>query len=347
MLLFLLVVAYPIVYAKRAKQITGRTAPKIFSVFLEGSVFVIVSTVFASLAFLPLSTGHSSCRLRSWCSTMRFAAHIKPIQEQQAAAERKAKQETIIALAPLLDTLHGTYGQYADLADSIPAAWYQPRKHYIAYMASLLYHFHNEHGSYNIKDSGITRDSHPLYMLRYLPFPGTTFAEGNLSDPEHPYNYLMRVITDTAHPDHIVFRDLIPAHVDLLPYLQARRWQQPLSDHARDLAGHVEQGIIANQGIIIGRPTESTAQPYPVFYRDSRFRHSYIIGKTGSGKSTLLRNLITQDLHHGNGVIVLSPENDLFEKLLAFIPAATKRRPDLFRPHRHQAARHRLQSPAP
>ena len=46
---------------------------------------------------------------------------------------------------------------------------------------------------------------------------------------------------------------------------------------------------------------------------DSRFEHLYITGKTGAGKTTLLQNLISQDLNRGEGVIVLSPENDLFE----------------------------------
>ena len=61
----------------------------------------------------------------------------------------------------------------------------------------------------------------------------------------------------------------------------------------------------------------------PLTYKhNERFRHTYLIGTTGSGKSTLLLNLITQDIHHGYGIIVLSPENDLFDKLLAYIPAS-------------------------
>jgi hypothetical protein len=52
-----------------------------------------------------------------------------------------------------------------------------------------------------------------------------------------------------------------------------------------------------------------------------RFRHSYVIGKTGSGKSVLLQHLITQDLDNDKrGVIVLSPEDGMFQKLLAYIP---------------------------
>jgi len=49
-----------------------------------------------------------------------------------------------------------------------------------------------------------------------------------------------------------------------------------------------------------------------------RFRHLYIIGKTGSGKTNLLKNLITQDLKKDVGVIVISPEDGLFQHLLPF-----------------------------
>ncbi len=58
-----------------------------------------------------------------------------------------------------------------------------------------------------------------------------------------------------------------------------------------------------------------------------RFKHAYIIGKTGAGKTTLLRNLITQDIARGDGVIVLSPERALFDFLLQTCP--TSRADDL------------------
>ena len=60
------------------------------------------------------------------------------------------------------------------------------------------------------------------------------------------------------------------------------------------------------------------------YRRDERFQHTYVIGATGSGKSTLLLNLMTQDIHHGYGIIVLSPEEDLFVRLLAYIPESRK-----------------------
>ena len=52
-----------------------------------------------------------------------------------------------------------------------------------------------------------------------------------------------------------------------------------------------------------------------------RFRHGYIIGKTGSGKTNLLKHLITQDLNNPDvGLILLSPEDGIFQSLLPAIP---------------------------
>jgi len=53
---------------------------------------------------------------------------------------------------------------------------------------------------------------------------------------------------------------------------------------------------------------------------DARRRHVYILGKSGVGKSTLLRNLILEDLRHGEGVALLDPHGDLVEELLHHIP---------------------------
>jgi len=52
-----------------------------------------------------------------------------------------------------------------------------------------------------------------------------------------------------------------------------------------------------------------------------RFKHTFILGRTGSGKSIFMKSLIIQDMNAGNGVIVISPERDLFENhLLPHIP---------------------------
>jgi Type IV secretion-system coupling protein DNA-binding domain len=54
--------------------------------------------------------------------------------------------------------------------------------------------------------------------------------------------------------------------------------------------------------------------------RDRRF-HTYVIGKTGTGKSTLLEFLIRQDVLRGEGLALLDPHGDLYERVLARIPA--------------------------
>ena len=56
-----------------------------------------------------------------------------------------------------------------------------------------------------------------------------------------------------------------------------------------------------------------------------RFRHGYIIGKTGAGKTNLLKHLITQDLNNPDvGLILLSPEDGIFQSLLPSIPESRK-----------------------
>ncbi|POZ49800.1 type IV secretory system conjugative DNA transfer family protein [Methylovulum psychrotolerans] len=84
-------------------------------------------------------------------------------------------------------------------------------------------------------------------------------------------------------------------------------------------------------GIVYGRPlagTDYRGIAYPIrsaydcvaTYDDDIFRHTYIVGKTGSGKTTLLKTLISQHIQAGQGVIVMSPESDLFEAVLDCVP---------------------------
>lgn len=52
----------------------------------------------------------------------------------------------------------------------------------------------------------------------------------------------------------------------------------------------------------------------------SRFKHQYVLGKTGSGKSVLLRYQIAQDIQAGHGVVVITPERQLIEDALSYVP---------------------------
>lgn len=51
-----------------------------------------------------------------------------------------------------------------------------------------------------------------------------------------------------------------------------------------------------------------------------RFKHQYVLGKTGSGKSVLLRHQIAHDLNAGHGVVVVTPERDLINDVLSYVP---------------------------
>ncbi len=57
---------------------------------------------------------------------------------------------------------------------------------------------------------------------------------------------------------------------------------------------------------------------------EDRFSHAYIIGKTGTGKSTLLETMALQDLHHGNGFVLIDPHGDLAERVAANVSAAQR-----------------------
>jgi hypothetical protein len=65
-----------------------------------------------------------------------------------------------------------------------------------------------------------------------------------------------------------------------------------------------------------GRSTEAVR-----FAPADRSRHCYVCGATGTGKSTLLYNLIAQDIESGEGVCLIDPHGDLFDQVLASIPA--------------------------
>lgn len=55
-------------------------------------------------------------------------------------------------------------------------------------------------------------------------------------------------------------------------------------------------------------------------FREDRRRHCYVVGQTGTGKSTLLHSMITQDIHKGEGVVVIDPHGSLADDVMASIP---------------------------
>ncbi|NND82231.1 MAG: type IV secretion system DNA-binding domain-containing protein [Gammaproteobacteria bacterium] len=53
---------------------------------------------------------------------------------------------------------------------------------------------------------------------------------------------------------------------------------------------------------------------------EDRFSHMYVVGKTGVGKTTFLKNMILQDLKHGNGIALFDPHGDLVDEVINAIP---------------------------
>lgn len=78
---------------------------------------------------------------------------------------------------------------------------------------------------------------------------------------------------------------------------------------------------LASNGILLGQIQGGKDRGVRITKAD-RSRHCYIIGSTGTGKSTLLYNMIVQDIENGEGVTVIDPHGDLYQKVLRSIPAS-------------------------
>jgi hypothetical protein len=84
----------------------------------------------------------------------------------------------------------------------------------------------------------------------------------------------------------------------------------------RVVALHAPEG-----GVHLGESRQlDHGQPVFVSERDRR-QHMYVVGQTGTGKTTLLKHMVLDDICAGRGVAVIDPHGDLFEELLASIPA--------------------------
>ena len=75
-------------------------------------------------------------------------------------------------------------------------------------------------------------------------------------------------------------------------------------------------------GVLVGRETRFMWGPgkqVRVPHRE-RLEHMHIVGATGSGKTTTLKNLIIQDFHAGNGVVIIDPKGDLAKPMMGHVP---------------------------
>ncbi len=74
------------------------------------------------------------------------------------------------------------------------------------------------------------------------------------------------------------------------------------------------------EGVVAG-----SAEGKPVrLPTESRDRHTYIVGATGTGKSTLLLRLIKEDLKRDEGLLLIDPHGDLYQKVLKAIPRSRR-----------------------
>lgn len=78
---------------------------------------------------------------------------------------------------------------------------------------------------------------------------------------------------------------------------------------------------LPSEGLLLGR-AQLNGFEHPVrISADDRARHVYMLGATGTGKSTLIYNMIVRDMKAGEGVALVDPHGDLFDQVLAAVPA--------------------------
>jgi len=76
----------------------------------------------------------------------------------------------------------------------------------------------------------------------------------------------------------------------------------------------------ATEGTILGINRHRNTEKEIFMTEKDRMRHFYVIGQTGTGKSVFLKNLIIQDIQHGDGVCMIDPHGTDIEDVLGSIP---------------------------
>lgn len=75
---------------------------------------------------------------------------------------------------------------------------------------------------------------------------------------------------------------------------------------------------MAKTHTVIGTPSNGLPIAYDSL--ETRYYHTFLIGRSGRGKSTVITNIVAQDMHKGYGVIVMSPDEDLMNRIVPYIP---------------------------
>ena len=173
----------------------------------------------------------------------------------------------------------------------------------------------------NVPDSDLkhTLEDHADFFsdLLYADAPPDLFADLHL-DPNDTRAVLHQLPLRLEHFDTLTledFKSVFPTKINT-------------RDIATKLSRDTQAELQKRGDTLIGEQytTAPALQHAPLdqqitLSQDIRFRHLYVIGKTGSGKSVTLQNLIAQDLANPErGIILLSPEDGIFQKLLPYIP---------------------------
>ncbi len=79
------------------------------------------------------------------------------------------------------------------------------------------------------------------------------------------------------------------------------------------------------EGTLLGVNSHRNVEREIYISKEDRLRHFYIIGQTGTGKTTLMKNMIIQDIEHGDGVCMIDPHGTDIDDVLGAVP-----------PHREQ-----------
>jgi hypothetical protein len=73
-------------------------------------------------------------------------------------------------------------------------------------------------------------------------------------------------------------------------------------------------------GTLLGVNKHRNVEKYIYTTELDRHRHFYIIGQTGTGKTSLMKNMIIQDIQHGDGVCMIDPHGTDIEDVLGAVP---------------------------
>lgn len=114
-----------------------------------------------------------------------------------------------------------------------------------------------------------------------------------------------------------------PTHLTKTPYIKSSKTSEEPPPAELPDEGPVLLGGVTFRG---------EEKPVYAASREDRRRHMYVVGQTGTGKSSLFREMIRQDIEHGEGVGVIDPHGELVEYTLQNIPKERAEDVVLFEP---------------